>query len=69
MTDRVHSLLVVLENDVREDDIQNFIDVLSRMRGVAGVEKCVSDYGTHMAEKRAHQKWREKILALLDSVE
>lgn len=66
MTDRVHSLLVVLDHDVREDDIDNFVAVLAHMRGVAGVEKCVSDPGTLMAEVRADQVWRKRLIDLLN---
>lgn len=69
MTDRVHSLLVVLEKDYREDDVQSLIEALAHMRGVAGVEKFKTGADSLMAEVRADQKWRDRLIGLLNSRE
>jgi hypothetical protein len=38
MTDRVQSLTVVFEKELRTDDAQAYVDAISIMRGVASVE-------------------------------
>jgi hypothetical protein len=53
MTDRIHSLTVVLEEDVREDDVQSLMQAICHMRNVAAVDGVVSDIVSHMAETRA----------------
>ena len=53
MTDRFHSLTVVLEKDIREDDVQPLMNAIRQMRGVIAVDGHVADFATHMAEQRA----------------
>ncbi len=65
MTDRVNSLLVVLSEDVRIDDVQALVSAISQLRGVAGVSENVSDFNSTMAEVRAHEWWRDKLIALI----
>ncbi len=38
MTDRVQSLTVFFEKEVREDDVQVYVDAIRLMRGVSNVE-------------------------------
>jgi len=40
MTTRFSGLLVVLENDMREDDAQPLIDAIIQLRGVVRVSGC-----------------------------
>jgi hypothetical protein len=49
----VHSLLVVLEENFREDDVQGLIEAIAHMRGVAGVKKCVADPASVAANRLA----------------
>jgi hypothetical protein len=53
VTDRIHSITVVLEKDIRDDDCEGLMNAIRHMRGVADVSGHVSDIGTHMAEVRA----------------
>jgi hypothetical protein len=64
MTDRVHSLTVVLDADVRDDDVAPLIDAIRMMRGVADVRALVSDPVSHMAEMRARRDAAQRVLAL-----
>ena len=52
MTDRVHALTVVLEHDMRDDDVQALIDAIRCMRFVAGVSTHVAELADYSA--RAH---------------
>ena len=65
MTDRVHSLTVVLEHDVREDDVQSLTEAIHMMRGVLSVRGEVSNMESHMAEERARRELGGKILDVI----
>ena len=65
MTARFHSLTVVLEGDIREDDAQPVMDAIAALRGVAAVSGVVSDPVSHMAEVRARQELGKKIVDLI----
>ena len=53
MTDRYHSLVVVLEEDVREDDAEGLMAAVVHLRGVLSVSGVVADLDSKMAEGRA----------------
>lgn len=66
MTDRINSLMVVLDVDYREDDIKPLIDAIGCFRGVVSVRKNVSDFNSVMAEDRAREKLTNKIWKVLE---
>ena len=59
MTDRIHTLTVVLEKDMREDDAKALIDAIQQMRNVLSVSGVASCFESRMAEDRARRS-REK---------
>jgi len=65
MTDRYHTLTVVLERDTRTDDAEALIAAIQQMRGVLKVSGVVSDMESHMAQQRARRELGEKLLAVL----
>jgi hypothetical protein len=65
MTDRVHSLTVVLEQDVREDDVQSLTKAIHMMRGVLSVTNEVADLNSHMAEERAKFALGQQLLKVV----
>ena len=65
MTDRYHSLTVVLQKDIREDDAPAIMNAIGMIRGVAAVDGCVANVTTHMAEERARRDLAEKVLSVL----
>lgn len=65
MTDRINSLTVVLEKDIRDDDIKPLINALKMMRGVIAVECNVSDYVVYMAEERAKHNLGQELLNIV----
>lgn len=62
MTDRIHSLTVVLAKDMREDDVQGLIDAIRYFKNVAKVKTHVSDPVSLMAEERARMDLRMKLV-------
>lgn len=65
MTDRYHTLTVVLEKDVRSDDCKHLIDAILMLRGVISVTGNVADPVSHMAEVRAIQALGDKLLSVV----
>lgn len=69
MTDRIHSLTVVLERDLRDDDVAGLIDAIKHFRCVVEVTPHVADGVTHMAVMRAKAEMRNKLLGLFEVLE
>lgn len=62
MTDRAHSLTVVLQRDMRLDDIEDTMNAIRCLRNVAEVSPIVADVVSHMATIRAKQELFEQLL-------
>ena len=65
MTDRYHSLTVVLEKDIRDDDAEHILNAIRMIRGVASVAGEVADMNSHMAEERARQELGDKLFDVI----
>lgn len=65
MTDRVHSLTVILCKDYRDDDVKAISDAIKMIKGVIEVKENVADINSKMAESRALLDMRTKIFELL----
>ncbi len=61
MTDRVHTLTVVLDHDFRVDDAESIIDAIGMVKGVLSVTGVVADSTSYMAEERARHDLGQKI--------
>lgn len=66
MTDRYNSLTVALDRDTRDDDAKQLIDLIRSIRGVTDVTGNVVDVSDYVAHARADQKWKKKLLDLLN---
>lgn len=55
MSDRIHSFIVVLENDIHEDEAKVLGDAMLQLKGVISVSANISDFESDMAEQRARQ--------------
>ena len=65
MTDRVHSITIVFENNVREDDVEAYITFCLMMKGVVSAKKNVADFNDYAAREQAKHELKMKILDLL----
>ena len=65
MTDRYHSIGVVLKKDIRDDDAQCVLDAIKMIKGVLSVKPYVSDFDTNMAEERAKRELSDKLWKVL----
>jgi len=62
MTDRIHAITVVLDEDMREDDVESLCSAIRHLRHVIAVEKRVSDPESYMAITRARHELKMKLL-------
>lgn len=67
MTDRIHTLTVVLERDIRSDDVAPLMAAIWHMRGVLSVTGEVKDHAAHMAEERAKHALRARLRTAIDA--
>jgi len=65
MTNRLHSLTVVLDHDIREDDAEPILNAIRMIRGVIDVSGNVASSASYMAEQRAIEQLRGKVLDAL----
>lgn len=65
MTDRVNGLYVILEEDIREDDIEVLISAIKLFKKVAAVKKNISTFEASVAEVRAKQELTNKMFEIL----
>jgi hypothetical protein len=64
MTDRIHALTVVLESDIREDDVQELTRVIELLRGVSSVHSHIANPDIFAARERV----RRDLIAQLQAV-
>ena len=65
MSKRVHSLTVVLGEDISEERCQKLKDALSCFHGVSSVRENVTDIASVMAEERALTSLSKKLWDVL----
>lgn len=69
MTDRANALLVTLDQDMRVDDLEDLVKALRQFRHVIDVTPNVSNFTDHIAESRARDTLRSRIIkALMDPI-
>jgi hypothetical protein len=61
MTDRYHTLTVVLEANMRDDDAEHLMAAIRCMKRVLSVHGVVANYESIMAEDRAKRELGEKL--------
>lgn len=61
MTNRIHALTVVLEENVREDDAQEIINAIGMIRRVLEVKAHVTDVAQYTSDVRARHELGMKL--------
>jgi len=61
MTDHTNALVVVLEHDIRTDDVESLMQAIRHLRGVLSVTPNVSNVDSHIAQQRAFYDIRERM--------
>ncbi len=65
MTDRVKGLTVILDKDIREDDIQILVNAISMFRYVLSVKPVLATSDDMFVRARCDGEWRNKIIQLI----
>lgn len=67
MTDRIHSLTVVFDKDIRTDDVQPIINAIKCLKGVIDVNYAanIANVESHMAEQRAKFNLQQELWDLV----
>jgi hypothetical protein len=65
MTDRFHSLTVVLEKDMRSDDAQALISAITQLRGILSVSGNIANLSDYIAQDRARNDLGVKLWNVL----
>ena len=66
MTDRVNTLTVILEDPIRDDDVEGLMDAIRSHRGVLDVK--LGDVGeTFGARMQQDAKWVRALVGLVDN--
>ncbi len=68
MTDKVHSLTLVLDGDIREDDLEPLIQALRQFRLVVEVETNVADAASFTYQCRADVQMNQFFVAMLGAI-
>lgn len=66
MTDRIHSITIILDKDYRIDDAKPLIKALHQFRGVIEVKPNVSNIESLMAYSRARTDLQTKLFEVLE---
>jgi hypothetical protein len=66
MTDRYHSLTVVLDSNIRADDAEPMMNAIRMFVGVQSVAGNVADPGYYVAETRVRHELRSKLFEALE---
>lgn len=65
MTARVNMIFVILEEDIRTDDVQPLMDAIKMMKGVLDVEQHITNPQDILAESRARHELGVKLLEVI----
>lgn len=69
MTDRINGLYVILEKDIREDDVEDLVNAIRLLRGVLKVETHVADFDEAIARARVRSELTGKLWDVLNKKE
>jgi len=67
MTDRIHSITLVLEENVRVDDAEYILNACRMLKGVISADGNIADFDSHMAESRARTDMLTRVCATIKS--
>lgn len=68
MTDRVKGITIVLENDIREDDVESLIEAVRHFRGVLTAVPIVALAGNEIERIRAYADIRAQLFKFAEGI-
>ena len=67
MTDRINALTVVLDHDIRDDDVKLVVDAVLMIKNVVGVKQNVADIVDYAARERVRYEAKRKLYDAINS--
>ena len=61
MSDRINTITVVLDREIRDDDCEHILSAMLMIKGVLRVKANVADHSEYMAEERAKHDLGQKL--------
>lgn len=61
MTDRIHSITLVLDENVRVDDAEYLLNACRMLKGVISADGNIAEFDSHMAETRARMDMLSRV--------
>ena len=65
MTDRVKGFTVILDGDIREDDVEELRKAISCLRHVLSVDNVIAKVGDHFERERARHELGQALWKIL----
>jgi len=66
MTDRIKGFTVILEHDIRVDDVQGLMEAMCMLKGVSEVIPSTATPDDHMNRARVRGEFRNKLIDFLN---
>jgi cell division protein FtsX len=66
MTDVRMGMVVVLDDDLREEDAAAIAASIRMIRGVAAVQRVDSEPDVQLVREQVNAEWRQRIVGMLD---
>lgn len=64
MTDRINGLYVVLDHDIREDDVEHIVNAIRQIRCVLDVQKNISNFELFINKRRLKNELLEEVISI-----
>ena len=68
MTDRINALIVVLDRDIRDDDLDATRKAIEQIKGVVSVENNVTDISDSVARSRLRMEMTQHLYDLIKNI-
>ena len=68
MTDRINAFVVVLDRDVRDDDVEATRKAIMQIKGVVSVDNNVTDISDSVARSRMKSEMTEHLYELIKKI-
>lgn len=66
MSDRINAFTIVLDKDIKNEDVQDLLTALKMLKGVISVTPNVADISDHIAQMRERARINHELIKIID---
>jgi len=66
MTDRIKGFTIVLDSDIKDDDLEYIENAIRMIKGVAGIQRSIVNAEDYMNRERIKLEFRQKCWDFVD---